>query len=119
MHIPEYTPNYTHSGFVINLSEKTRAVCHIVLPNGGGTSFLIGRDLIMTNNHVLDSLEKARSAKALFFYHENARDVVEVDLNPDDFFCTSPSPDRLVLSLQSLVMRVYLSFRRGLANLDA
>ncbi len=74
---------------------RAAVVCHIVLGGGqgGGTGFLIGKDLIMTNNHVLDSLETARGAKALFFY-TTSTEKVEIDLNPDDFFHTSKTPDR-------------------------
>ena len=60
---------------------------------------MIGKDLIMTNNHVLDSLENAWGAKALFF-HTTSTQQVEVDLDPDGpggFFHTSKTPDLLGL----------------------
>lgn len=79
-------------GVLFILHRRSVVVCRIILGDnkGGGTGFLIGEDLIMTNNHVVGSLEEARSAKAQFCSEE-----VEVSLNPDVFFYTSPTPDLL------------------------
>ncbi len=92
--VDKYANKYADTGSLFTF--RAVVVCHIVLGGGqgGGTGFLIGKDLIMTNNHVLDSLETARGAKALFFY-TTSTEKVEVDLNPDDFFHTSATPDRL------------------------
>ena len=66
-----------------------------MLENGqGGTGFLIGKDLIMTNNHVITDIEAAKKAKAVFFY-TTGNTGIEVNLDPDSFFCTSPTPDQL------------------------
>src|ERR1700733_8970023 len=88
--------SYADIGVLYTLHRRTLVVCHIVLGEnqGGGTGFLIGKDLIMTNNHVLNSLEAARAAKARFFYTIDSEGV-EVGLNPDNFFYTSPTPDQL------------------------
>lgn len=101
--MPKITKNIEHPGsgkysdpkMVLKLHDRSLIVCQIVLAdNGKGTGFLIGKDMIMTNNHVVDSLEVARSAKALFF-HTTHSEPVEVDLNPDDCFYTSSTPDAL------------------------
>ncbi len=85
---------YADTGWLARLNGRSLVVCRIILGKnlGGGTGFLIGKDLIMTNNHVLSSLESARDAQAQFFYTKDSEGV-QVPLNPDDFFCTSPSPD--------------------------
>ncbi len=85
---------YADTGWLTRLNGRALVVCRIILGKnlGGGTGFLIGKDLIMTNNHVLSSLESARDAQAQFFYTKDSEGV-QVALNPDDFFCTSPSPD--------------------------
>ena len=60
---------YSDSEQVSQLLERRLVVCRVVLENGqGGTGFLIGKDLIMTNNHVITDIEAARKAKAIFFY---------------------------------------------------
>ncbi len=94
-HPDQRAEKYSDTGLLFKLSDRALVVCHIVLANNrGGTGFLIGKDLIMTNNHVLASLEAARGAKALFFYTSTTQKV-EVDLDPDDFFHTSKTPDQL------------------------
>ncbi len=87
---------YADTGWLARLNGRSLVVCRIILGKdlGGGTGFLIGKDLIMTNNHVLSSLESARDAQAQFFYTKDSEGV-QVALNPDDFFCTSLSPDLL------------------------
>ncbi len=94
-HPDQRAEKYSDTGLLCKLSDRALVVCHIVLAdNGRGTGFLIGKDLIMTNNHVLDSLETARGAKALFFYTTHSKPI-EVDLNPDAYFHTSETPDPL------------------------
>src|ERR1700733_6813857 len=87
---------YADTGWLSRLNGRALVVCRIVLGKnqGGATGFLIGKDLIMTNNHVLSSLEAAGAAKARFFYTKDSEGV-EVGLNPDNFFYTSPTPDQL------------------------
>lgn len=59
-----------------------------------GTGFLIPGDLLVTNNHVIASADKARGAKAVFDYEETAprstQAGTEIPLDPDRFFKTSP-----------------------------
>ncbi len=89
-----YQGKYSDPRVLSILNERTKAVCQIVLADKGGTGFLIGKNLIMTNNHVLDCLESARKAKAVFFHSERSK-AVGVELDPDDLFYTSATPDSL------------------------
>ena len=66
-----------------------------MLKDGVGTAFLIGKDLIMTNHHVLATREIARTGKAVFFRLKDSQDGVMVDLDPEQFFYTSPTRDQL------------------------
>jgi hypothetical protein len=57
-------------------------VCFIDIPNGGGTGFLIGPDLVMTNDHVINSLregpnreDRLARTRCLFDYKEGLNPV--------------------------------------------
>lgn len=69
--------------------ERAKAVCRIVTPAGLGTGFLIGRGLVMTNHHVLASVEEATGSQVEFGYEENGK-IVKLALKPEEFFITSP-----------------------------
>ncbi len=74
----------------------SRAVCRVLTPEGLGTGFLIRSRVIMTNNHVIPSLAVARKTKVEFNYQlqfgsgEKPVTSVRYDLDPDQFFRTSP-----------------------------
>lgn len=59
--------------------------------NQWGTGFLIARQLIITNNHVLPDKFTCKGAKAQFYYEED-RTPIEVDLDQESLFFTSKSP---------------------------
>lgn len=83
---------YIDSELLSKLSRKALAVCQIVLESGqGGTGFLIGKNLIMTNHHVIRTKDIAMKAQALFFHTTNSQKV-KVALDPASFFYTSPAP---------------------------
>lgn len=68
------------------------AVCRVMRSDDDyGTGFVIARRLIMTNNHVFPDKETCRGQKAQFFLEEGSR-AIEVELDPDAFFVTSPTP---------------------------
>ncbi|MDP5220457.1 trypsin-like peptidase domain-containing protein [Ruegeria sp. 2205SS24-7] len=72
---------------------RARAVCKINLPGGSGSGFLIGeRGFIMTNNHVIASIDEARDAMAEFDFEEGSSSLT-VTLEPDRFFVTSVELD--------------------------
>ncbi|HKQ72322.1 MAG TPA: trypsin-like peptidase domain-containing protein [Blastocatellia bacterium] len=76
----------------------SRSVCRILIPTPSGakfgTGFLIGLGRVMTNNHVIGSIEEARQAKLEFNYQlsvdASSEPTVRYDLDPDAFFHTSP-----------------------------
>lgn len=62
---------------------------------GWGTGFLVAPRLLLTNQHVLDSLETARYSRVEFDYEETYLGEVLssawFDLDPDTFFVSSPA----------------------------
>ena len=101
-----YNPQYVDPQVPAILSLRAHVVCRIKIKDietgrgNVGTGFLIGRDLIMTNNHVLPSIKSARMAKAKFFYTTQSLEpasekAVKVDLDPGNFFYTSLTSDPL------------------------
>ncbi|MET0245597.1 MAG: trypsin-like peptidase domain-containing protein [Sphingomonas sp.] len=81
--------------YVLELGAKLgAAVCKLAFDDGkDGTGFLIGPDLLLTNNHVLPGPERARIATCLFDYQlgsdRKPREVVSFRLDPDSLFLTS------------------------------
>ena len=74
---------------------RARAVVLIRLPNGTGTGFLIGADLLVTNHHVLPNPASCAEARVVFGYERDARGEVrgaaEVPIEAARGFYTSPS----------------------------
>ncbi len=63
-----------------------RAICRIRIGSGAGSGVLIGPRLLMTNNHVLGSIDDSLNAEAQFDYQEN----VSGDLLPVQGFRLDP-----------------------------
>jgi len=77
-----------------------RAVCKVGFDDEeDGTGFLIGADVLLTNNHVIWSPERAREARCIFDYQLNRdrkpQETVAYRLDPDALFLTSPAKDGL------------------------
>ncbi|MGH2403002.1 MAG: DNA/RNA non-specific endonuclease [bacterium] len=74
-----------------------RAVCRIRIGSASGSGSLVGPRLLMTNNHVIESVEDARQAEAQFDYQENVSGellpIQAFRLVPDLFFLTDPKLD--------------------------
>jgi V8-like Glu-specific endopeptidase len=74
--------------------EAGKAVCLIRLPNGVGTGFLIARNLIMTNNHVVPAAGMLPLTQALFRYEKNSdgteKASIVVSATENSAFLTSP-----------------------------
>lgn len=76
----------------------SRSVARVVLADGSsGTGFLTARSLLVTNHHVIPSVEVARGATVEFNYQETVAgsysQVTRVALTPDDGFVTSEQHD--------------------------
>jgi endonuclease G len=72
---------------------------------GYGTGFLVSPQLLLTNNHVLDSVGRAASSSAEFDYQEVFRGVsatpVEFRLRPDIFFSTDAALDCTFVAIEA------------------
>ncbi len=106
----------SHAALLDVLSRRRRAVA-CILAHGTfykgqrgkwpGTGFLVGRNLLLTNHHVLNSIEVARTASVNFDYEVSPDDLLagsllrpradgrEFRLDPDKLFLTSPTEDGL------------------------
>lgn len=72
----------------------SRSVCRILYNNQAlGTGFLINGNILMTNNHVISSIEDCENIKAEFFYEvdEEGRilNPIQFRPEPETFFFTS------------------------------
>jgi V8-like Glu-specific endopeptidase len=64
--------NLKSIGWVQKGLDAAKSVCRIVTPRGLGTGFLISRQWIMTNHHVLNEPETAAKSYAEFNFQEDA-----------------------------------------------
>ncbi len=85
--------------------QRAKAVARIDLGEcGSGSGFLIGDDLLLTNNHVLEDKTQARAAKVQFNYQKTLRGLNasydEYDLDPDGLFKTSKDNDWTVVRVK-------------------
>jgi hypothetical protein len=77
---------------------RARAVAKVVRADGSsGTGFLIDRNTLITNHHVLPDATSAASATVLFDFQQTVEGLdepaTEVRLRPDTFFAASPAAD--------------------------
>jgi len=86
-----------------------RPVCRIQImspfgrPEGYGTGFLVGPNLLLTNNHVLYTAELARKSFAEFEFEQDINGQQKTsksfDLRPDEVFVTDPDMDFTLVSV--------------------
>ena len=83
-----------------------RGICRIRIGSASATGFLVGPRLLMTNNHVLESIDDAMIAEAQFDYQENVSgDLLPVQgfrFEPDLFFVTNKTLDVTVVAVSEL-----------------
>lgn len=86
-----------------------RAVARIQIGSAHATGFLVGPELLITNNHVLENEEDARRAVAQFDYQDNASGerLVRQDyrLNPAKFFITDKKLDFTIVGVEKQSLR--------------
>lgn len=89
--------------FLPRLAQLEGQVCWIKIPGGGGTGFLVGPDLVLTNYHVVDPLLKGTvspaQVKCQFDYREpidgsklTTKKITEVDLHPQQWLLDKQPP---------------------------
>lgn len=88
--------------YVRRMQQCADVVCRVVNSTRIlGTGFLIGRQLIITNNHILPNAEsctyvpatESTPAKGVAqFFYEDGKKTIEVPLDGKSIFLTSPSP---------------------------
>lgn len=83
--------------FLVDGAAKARAVCRISTPTSYGTGFLVARGYLMTNNHVLGSVEGAEQSVAEFGF-EGDQPGKKVSVEPRRLFITNPELDFTIVA---------------------
>jgi len=96
-------PNFLPAVFMEQGALRARAVCLIETDGEGydrvrgkwyGTGFLVCGDILLTNHHVINSIETARNALCIFNFQlgpdGKPAETLAVRLDPDRLFVTSP-----------------------------
>jgi V8-like Glu-specific endopeptidase len=91
--------------YILNLAlEAEKAVVHLRTPNGMGTGFAIAPNLLMTNNHVIASLETAEQTEYTFNYQLDINgkecQIQTVQALPGGAFYTNAELDYTVVTLK-------------------
>lgn len=91
--------------YILELAvEAAKAVVHIHTPFQVGTGFLISPNLVVTNNHILDSVDTAIRSEYTFNFqldiHNKECPVYIVQNSPTGFFYTNPQLDFTITELQ-------------------
>lgn len=83
--------------------EAAKCVVRIVLPTHLGSGFLIGDNLIVTNNHVLADKNQAANASIQFDYEEikpgHPKSITTFTLDPESVFITSVPDDYTIVKV--------------------
>ena len=91
--------------YILNLAlEAEKAVVHLRTPSGMGTGFAIAPNLLMTNNHVIASLETAEQTEYTFNYQLdiNGKEcpIQTVQALPEGAFYTNAELDYTIITLK-------------------
>lgn len=84
------------------LTKVSDAVARIRVPGGYGTGWLVGRNLMLTNNHVINTNDTARRSVAQFGYQKDINGVLQegVDVRIVELLATDAELDYALLSLE-------------------
>lgn len=97
-------PNFKAIWWLQRAIDAAKSVARVKLANGSATGFLVGPDILMTNNHVLESVRDAEKATLQFNYQMNADgslgQVDEWKCDPDDLFKTNPTLDYTIVRVK-------------------
>lgn len=83
--------------FLVDGAAKAGAVCRVSTPTSYGTGFLVARGYLMTNNHVLGSMEEAEQSVAEFGF-ESDQAGKKVAIEPRRLFITNPELDFTIVA---------------------
>lgn len=89
--------DFLPASFLVDGASRSDAVCRIVTSTSLGTGFLIGRSLLMTNNHVLSNKGEADGSIAEFGYEEG-EDITKVPIEPNRLFITDKNLDFTIVA---------------------
>ena len=97
------TSNFLPACFLELGAKVSRAICKIETfgvnykgNNGSwsGTGFMVSPNILLTNHHVLNTLDAARNATCIFNFQEDETEKLQptkqFQINPDKLFLTSP-----------------------------
>ena len=91
------TDNFKQIAWIEQGLKLSRAVCRVLTPQGLGTGFLIAPNRVITNHHVIGSMEQAKETRIEFNYQlqfgGEPADTVRYQLDPNAFFHTSEVKD--------------------------
>lgn len=103
--------NLRSVSFIREGARLAGAVAQVVVPSGVATGFLIGHEVLITNNHVLPSPEVARTARAKFNYEVDIRGNLlptsDYACRPDELFATNKRLDYTVVAVEGSPGRVW------------
>lgn len=100
--------NLLDVSFLLNGARLSQCVGRIVLPVSGGrrlgTGFMVSPRVLMTNNHVLESVQEAADARVEFDFYTRNDDTVgpakRFSMQPDLFFITDVALDYTLVAVE-------------------
>lgn len=97
-------PNFKSIWWLEEALAASRRVARVRMLSGSATGFLIGPDVFVTNNHVLENENDAKNAKLQFDYRLNAdglpATVDSWECDPSSMFKTNPSLDYSIVRVK-------------------
>lgn len=97
-------PNFKYTWWLDLALKAANSVARVKLSNGSASGFLIGDDVFMTNNHVLENEADARNSTLQFNYRllpdGDSAPWDEWQCDPDDLFKTNPDLDYSIVSVK-------------------
>ena len=87
--------------FLVEGAAVQRSVCRVDVGGGSGTGWLVGKSLLITNNHVIGSVAEAQGAQAVFNLQNTVAGLPEITdvwtFDPTSFFHTNAALDFTVV----------------------
>ncbi len=109
------TNELLNAAFLVEGARARRCVGRVVIRSSAGTSIgfgtgsMVSQNLLMTNNHVLDSIETASNSSIQFDFVElfdgSSMEIVEFVLEPQTFFVTDEELDCSLVAVTTTSQR--------------